>query len=151
LTGSAVRSKLRNLRDTDPVFWNELTLKDPQAMLPPEDVPQAEDEYNDTLDNVNDSDVPIGVVIKNLVAGVAPQGYVIGDGGGFQAEVDAERFDDKPPQPPGAEIGSSGIKDNAIDNGGKELGHEKRCKQPNHLYGAFWWHNDSDSSYVEYS
>jgi hypothetical protein len=139
LTGTAVRSKLRNLRDTDLVFWNELTLKEPQALIPPEDVPQVEDEYKDNLDNVDDSDVPIGVVIENLVAGIAPQGYVVGDEGGFHAEVDAERFDDEPPLAV-AEIDSSV---------GKEMGCGRRCKQPNRLYGAFWRHNDSDLSDAE--
>ena len=139
LAGKAVKSKLRSLRDTDPIFWKELTLKDPQEMLPPEDVKQVEDEYNDNLDNLDDSDVPIGVVIENLVAGVSPQGYVVGDGGGLQAEVDAERFDDKS-QLAVAEIGSSG---------GKELGRGRRRKQPNRLYGAFWRHNDSDPSDAE--
>jgi hypothetical protein len=139
LTGTEVRSKLRNLRDTDPVFWNELTLKDPQALLPPEDVPQVEDEYNNNLDNVDDSDVPIGIVIENLVAGVAPQGYVVGDGGGFQAEAEAERFDDKPPL----------AVDETDSSGGKELGRGRRYKQANRLYGAFWRHNDSDPSDAE--
>ena len=86
LTGTAVRSKLRNLRNTDPIFWDELTLKDPEKSLPPEDVPQAEDKHNDTLDDVDDSDVPIDVVIKNIVADVAPQGYALGIEGGFQAD-----------------------------------------------------------------
>ena len=138
LTGTAVRAKLRNLRDTDPIFWNELTSPDPQAVLPPEDVPQAEDEYSDTVDDVDDSDVPIDVVIENLVAGVAPQGYVVGDGGRFQAEVDAERFDDKP----ATEIDGG-------DDSGKKMGRGKRRKQANRLYGAFWRHNDSEPSDVE--
>jgi len=139
LTGTAVRSKLRNLRDTDPIFWDELTLKDPERLLPPEDVPQAEDKHDDALDNVDDSDVPIDAVIKNIIADVAPRGYAVGVGGGFQAETDAERFEDKPPAP---EI-------DGVDNAGGELGRGKRRKQPNRLYTGFWRHNDSDASDAE--
>ena len=60
---------------------------------------QAEDEHDDTSNHVDDSDVPIDVLIKNIVADVAPQGYTIGVRGGFQAEADAETFEDKPPAP----------------------------------------------------
>jgi hypothetical protein len=141
LTGTAVRSKLRNLRDTDPIFWEELTLRDPEMLLPPENIPQAEDEHNDTLNNVDDSDVPIGAVIENLIADVAPRGYGVGVGGGFEAEAAAEKFEDKPPE----------IIIDGIDTAGGELGRGKRCKQPNRLYRdtAFWRHNDSDASDAE--
>ena len=140
LTGTAVRSKLRDLRDTDPAFWDELTLKDSERLLPPENVRQAEDEHDDTSDHVDDSDVPIDVLIKNIVADVAPRGYTVGVWGGFQAEADAETFEDKPA--PKLDEG-----DNAVG----ELGRGKRRKQPNQLYAAFWWHNDSDVSDAENS
>lgn len=140
MTGTAVRSKLRNLRDTDPIFWEELTLRDPEMLLPSETIPQAEDEHDDTLNNVDDSDVPIRAVIENIVADVAPRGYSVGVGGGFEAEAAAERFEDKPPAP---EI--------VIDGVDKELGRGKRCKQPNRLYhdNTFWRHNDADASDAE--
>lgn len=130
LTGTAVRSKLRNLWDTDPIFWEELTLRDPEMLLPSENILQAEDEHDNTLNNVDDSDVPIGAVIKNIVTDVAPWGYGVGIRGGFEAEAAAERFEDKPIP----EIIINGI---TADTAGKELGCGKRCKQPNWLYQ---WH-----------
>lgn len=144
LTGTAVRSKLRNLRDTDPIFWEELTLRDPEILLPSENIPQAEDEHDNTLNNVDDSDVPIGAVIENIVADVAPRGYGVGVGGGFEAEAAAERFEDEPPAPEIDHI-------DGVDTAGRELGRGKRCKQPNRLYRdtAFWRHNDADASDAE--
>jgi hypothetical protein len=112
---------LRNLHDTDPIFWDELTLKDRKALVPPENVSQAEDIYDDCFNNVDDSDVPIGVITEHLIADVALQGYSIGIGGGFQAEVDTERFDDKAP----------GEINEVDDSNRKELGCGKHCKQPN--------------------
>jgi hypothetical protein len=136
LTGIAVRSKLRNLRDTDPIFWEELTLSDPEMLLPSENIPQAEDEHNNKLHNTDDSDVPIGAVVENIVADVAPRRYGIGIGGGFEAEAAAEIFDDTGKPAPDIDV---------------EMGCGKHCKQPNRLYRdtTFWRHNDEDASDAE--
>jgi hypothetical protein len=123
LTGYAARSKLRGLRDSDPKFWDELTSKKFEPVVPPENVPQPEDTILEE-DGLDDSDVPIQSVIDNIIHKKVPKGYVIvPDHGGIEANADAERFDE-------------GVE--------KELGRGKRKRQPNTRYSAFWQHSDSE-------
>ncbi len=132
LTGYAARSKLRELRDTDPKFWDELTSKKFEATVPPEDIPQPEDTaLEDGNDGVDNSDVPIKSVINNIIDKKVPKGYAIIPGGGIEANTEAERFSDV---------------DTAVD--GNELGRGKRKRKPNGRYNSssFWRHNDDSDS-----
>jgi hypothetical protein len=132
LTGAAIRSKLRTLRETDPTFWGELTVKETNTTLPPENIPQPEDQeiFDGGLD---DSDVPIDAVIGNVISEGAPKGYTVSIGGGLEADADAERFEECAPK---------GV-DGDGDGGEKELGRGKRRKQANRLYPTDFWCHDS--------
>lgn len=131
------RSSLRSLRETEPTFWKELTAKNNNTILPPENIPQPEDVEIDNFDGgLDDSDVPIHVAIENIVKEAAPKGYVVVDGG-LEANVDAENFE------MGAQEDSDG-KD--CDDKELELGRGKRRKRANRLYENFWRHDDDSSS-----
>lgn len=56
-----MRAKLRQLKETDPEFWKELTSKYAEELAPPENVPQPEDDAED-LGTLDDSDVPLKVL-----------------------------------------------------------------------------------------
>jgi hypothetical protein len=82
----------------------------------------------------DDSDVPVHAVIDHIIKNIAPTGYVIGVGGGFEAEAEAESLEAAP------------LKE--IDGvGDKELGRGKRRKHANRLYSNlnFWRHNDDSN------
>jgi len=130
LTGLAARSKLRDLRESNPEFWDELVNTSP----PDEDLPQPEDNEHSSGTS-DDVDVPIEVLIKNMVKKKAPKGYVILPDGGMEANTAAETFED----------------DNELESGEPltiDLGRGKRRKKPNTLYNqsTFWRHNDSSDS-----
>ena len=106
--------------------------------LPPEDVPQPEDQDAGDWDvGVDDSDVPIKVAIDNIVNEVVPECYTANGTGGFEAKGDGDSFGDSVP-----------VEIDVIDDGKKELGRGKRSKQANRLYLDFWRHDSgtSDSS-----
>jgi hypothetical protein len=141
VTGATARAKLRELKQTDPVFWNELTNKRSEDDVPPENIPQPEDdiavddgEIGQTLD---DSDVPLKVLVQKLVGQPRKtKGYVISDDGGIASNVLAEQFEEVM------------VRESDINNGGdKQLGRGKRRKQANRLYSAnsFWMHGDDSS------
>ena len=126
LTGYAARSMLRGLRDSDPKFWDELTKKESDAVVPPKDVPQPEDTLPEDS-GIDDSDVPIQSVINNIINNKIQKGYVIiPDHGGIEANADAERFCDV---------------DEVVDE--EKLGRRKWKRKPNNQYSAFWRHSDS--------
>ena len=130
MTGLAARSKLRDLRESNPEFWDELVNTSP----PDEDLPQPEDNEHSSGTS-DDVDVPIEVLIKNMVKKKAPKGYVILPDGGMEANTAAETFED----------------DNELESGEPltiDLGRGKRRKKPNTLYNqsTFWRHNDSSDS-----
>jgi hypothetical protein len=57
---------LCGLRDSNPKFWDELTKKEFDAVVPPVDVPQPEDTLPEDS-GIDDSDVPIQSVINNII------------------------------------------------------------------------------------
>jgi hypothetical protein len=83
---------------------------------------------------IDDSDVPIKVVIDNFVNEVVLECYTANSTGGFEAKGNGDSFGDNAPE----EI-------NVIDDGKKELGHGKRSKQANRLYFDFWRHDSGTS------
>ena len=139
MTGVAARSKLRDLRESNPEFWDELV----NTSAPDENIPQPEDDepISGTSDDV---DVPIEVLVKNMVKKKVPKGYVILPDGGMEANTAAEAFEDH--------------RDNEVESGHgelepltKDLGRGKRRKKPNTLYNqaSFWRHNDSSDSEID--
>ena len=138
LTGVAAWAHLRELKTSNPIFWEELTSTNLEQDLPGGDILQQEDERANltATDNVNDSDVPITVVIESLIHGSSPAGYKVSGDGGFEAVTAAETFDD----------------DELPDNNGNgevELGCGKHQQKSNRLYDMkqFWRHyNDENSS-----
>lgn len=140
LTGVAVCAKLRELRETEPEFWMELTTKQSQDCIPAENTLQPEDLLIDDA-GLDDSDIPIGIIVDESIArgGHDRDGYKVVDGGAFIADTLAEEFDNVEASKP-----------SVVDDGDKELGRGpgKRIKQRNWRYDSksFWMHgNDSDS------
>ena len=132
-----MRAKLRQLKETDPEFWKELTSKYAEELAPPENVPQPEDDTED-LGTLDDSDVPLKVLTRELTAqGTVTQttGYIISEGGTIVSNSLAEQFEEED------------VRANT-DGGDKELGHGKHLKQANRLYSAktFWMHRDDNSN-----
>ena len=68
LTGVAACSYLRELKKTDPTFWDELT-SNLEENVPPEDISQPEDDNDLDDGGVDDSDIPTCVVIQTMVEG----------------------------------------------------------------------------------
>jgi hypothetical protein len=134
LTGVAARSYLRELKKTDPTFWDELT-SNLEENIPPEDVPQPEDEDNDHDDGgVDDSDIPTHVVIQAMVQGSdkIKGKYSMHPEGGITMDAMAERFDDEE------------VKIDEDQN--QQLGRGKHRKRANQQYTQFWRYNADDSS-----
>jgi hypothetical protein len=131
----AARARLRNLKETDPEFWKELTSS--ENPLPSENDPHPEDVVDSEENSVeDDSNVPLGVLIQQLTEKKVRKGFAINDMGALVADSEAERFE--------------GTVDNGNDNVDKELGRGKRHKQPNRLYNnTFWCHDDSDDNSVD--
>jgi hypothetical protein len=128
-----MRAKLRQLKETDPEFWKELTSKYAEELAPPENVPQPEDDVED-LGTLDDSDVPLKLLTRELTAqGTVAQatGYTITEGGASVSNSLAERFEEEDVQ----------MKADS-DSVDKDLGRGKRRKQSNRLYSTktFWMH-----------
>ena len=141
MTSIAARARLRELKSSDPAFWSELTSEHSEQDLPPENQTQPEDELDETVPDVDDSDVPLPVVIKSIVDDQAPEGYSAGLQGGFEAATMAEAF----------EIEEQAIVEENSQVAIESLGRGKRRKQPNRRYNnvQFWCHNDSDDENVD--
>ena len=130
----AAWSYLRDLKKTNPKFWDELTAN-LEENLPPEDVPQPEDEESDQDDGgVDDSDIPTRVVVQAMIQGSdkVKGRYSMHPEGGITRNAMAERFDDEE------------VKIDEDQN--QQLGRGKRQKRVNQQYTQFWRYNDEDPS-----
>ena len=133
MTSVAARARLRDLKETNPDFWKELTTC--ENRIPSENDPQPEDIVDSENDSVeDDSDVPLRVLIQELTEKKVRKGFAINEMGALVANSEAERFE-----------GTSGPADGGIDNVDKGLGRGKRQKHRNRLYNStfFWCHDDS--------
>jgi hypothetical protein len=138
-----MRQALRNMKDTNPEFWNELTMKTPEDLpLPDETKITPEDESLLTVEledeDFDDSEVPIKAVIASLDTKNLPKGIAPREGGSLMSVHAAESLD--LPQGSGGETTMP-----------EKLGPGKRKRKPNTLYRAadFWRHNVGDGSDVE--
>lgn len=139
LTSVAARAKLRNLKETDPEFWKELTSS--ENPVPFENDPQPEDIDSEENSVEDDSNVPLGVLIQQLTEEKVPTGFVINDMGALVADSEAERFE-----------GTLEPVDGGDDNVDRGLGRGKRQKHRNRLYNntLFWCHDDDNGDPNEY-
>lgn len=128
----AAHARLRNLKETDPEFWKELTSSENRVLS--ENDPQPEDIVDSEDDSVeDDSDVSLGVLIQELTEKKVRKGFAINDMGTLVADSEAERLES--------------TVDDGKDNVDKELGRGKRQKHPNRLYNnnTFWCHDDDNN------
>ena len=142
-----MRQALRNMKDTNPDFWNELTMKRPEdqhlpdeAKIMPEDESLLTAELEDA--DFDDSEVPIKAVIASLNTNELPKGIASREGGLLMSVHAAESLDHLP------QHSLAGEPETTMP---EKLGPGMRKRKPNMLYRAadFWRHNDSDGSDVE--
>ena len=140
-----MRQALRNMKDTDPEFWNELTMKMPEDLpLPDETKIMPEDErlLSAEVENedFDDSEVSIKAVIASLDTNKFPRGIAPCEGGLLMSVRAAESLEEMGP--------GTGDFETALP---EKLGPGKRKRKPNTRYRAadFWRHNDSDGSDIE--
>jgi hypothetical protein len=141
LTGYEARQNLRELKETNPEFWKELTQKKASELIVVSEN-MAEDEDGEAAVFEDDSDVPCEAVIANLL-GVSPTGVKLNDTGDIVSAAAAESME-TPSDAVKLEIKND--LGNNSDNGG--LGRGKRKRTQNTLYNtkSFWRHNDNDAS-----
>jgi len=162
LSSLEAREKLRQLRATDPDFWNELTVKTSHSMLPGPDDNVAEDIIpleTDDDDFGDDSSVGVGAVVFDLVKMGTEDGRKRA-GGGLLHDVLAEEDEEEPVSSTLLvnEADSSHTNDSAEDTvGGLTAGADneevmasrgvgKRKQIPNQRYQLkdFMRHNDDE-------
>lgn len=135
LSGFKARERLRNMSETDPDFWKELTTKKQdlpmQSEMVPEDVILLDDGGDD------DSDLPVDLVIASIVDNSCPVGVAYRPEGGLMSVADAETLD--------TELEEDGRILQDLQEP-KALGRGKRVKTKNRQYKAFWQHNDDQGS-----
>ena len=133
LTSVAAHARLCELKETDPEFWEKLTNHSAENLVPAENKPQPEDivDPEDVMvDDLDDSDVPIGVIVQELTEKNVCKGFVVADTGVLVANWEAERFDDET---------------RPIVDLDENLGRGKRQRWPNQLYNnSTFWHHDDD-------
>jgi hypothetical protein len=147
LTSYEARQKLRDLKETDPKFWDQLT----QKAAPDVDIPAnkhiAEDE--DATDPLfeDDSDLPCDAVVANVL-GSQPAGVRLTTSGDMTSTAAAELL--KPYRTDmvsdDVEVEGKDVAASVVELG--TLGRGKRKRTANRLYDSksFWRHNDRDTS-----
>ncbi|KAG0701718.1 hypothetical protein DFH29DRAFT_1000029 [Suillus ampliporus] len=138
LVGFQARDRLRNLKNTDPEFWKELTGPNEQDVDVSMDTTKIEDETHQEEPNFDDdSDLPCTAIVADVLGQNAPSGIAVDADGKLTSTVEAEKlmFEVLPA------VGVSSID----DEDGEELGHGRRKRKPNTLYAhSFWRHDDNE-------
>ncbi len=145
LTSFKAREALRNLKTTDPAFWAELTVNQPDENLPGMEETLPEDVEPDTgLEDADadDSDLSMPTLISALTRDI-PETVGSRKTGTLMSLSDAENVDLDPELVPPAEANVEAPKEEKAPEGS---GRGKRKKFANKLYkgDAFWRHNDND-------
>lgn len=141
LTSYSAREKLRNLKQDNPEFWNELTCQNQDQMKDGDDIETLGDEGElGSPDGVvlDDTDVSCSSVIADMLSGIIragnekPFGALTSNG---EAETMEFMVDT-----------AAEVKDNVDDNTDTaDLGRGRRKKKANSLYShSFWRHHDED-------
>ena len=144
------------MKETDPEFWNELTMKK-TVPLPDEDVMTPEDEsllateLGDHDEDLDDSEIPTKTVIAQVLASDknVPKGTAARQNGSLMSNRAAESLDvdDENLNAGGSGPGTSSGGTSVITD--EKMGLGKRKRKANTLYREFWRHNDNDDSDVE--
>jgi hypothetical protein len=139
------------VKDTDPVFWNELTAQEKwEEALPDETETLLEDEALLVAENndegLDDSEIPLKTVISSVINGEVPSGLVPHENGSLISISNAESLDKSQTIESSTETGAA-----STSRPSRELGPGKRKRVPNRLYRTkdFWRHNVGDESNVE--
>ncbi len=135
LTGPKMRAALRDMKNTDPTFWAELT-QSTKKLCPDEAVAQPEDEIDELEDlQLDDSNIPIELVVENMVLGTCSSGVLQQDDGGLMSVCTAENVDL-------ADGSNGGVDEGEKKNEEKPMGVGKRERKPNKWYNSkdFWKH-----------
>lgn len=115
-------------------------MKNCEEIIPPETVPQVEDVIEDLdeyLGPSDDSDIPIQVLVGQMMENKVSEGFSVTDTGSIIAECRAEAFESEC---------------EAMEVVVEELGRGKRMRRPNQLYSrkTFWRHDDNDDNADSY-
>ena len=142
------------MKDTDPEFWKELTMKTTESVsLPDEDTMTPEDECLLAAEledeDHDDSEVPTKTVIAMVLEKKVPKGTAARQSGSLMSNRAAESLDsdvvDEDTDEKRLGTSSGGKSVATVD----EMGPGKRKRKANMLYREFWRHNDNDDSDVE--
>ncbi|KAG6850928.1 hypothetical protein C0991_009934 [Blastosporella zonata] len=136
LTGYKIQSCLRELKETDPQFWSELTCGSSGVVVPnaqQKDPASLEDDFSDIEEGGDDSDIPLDVLINSMTSKPQIDGIAGRENGALEADRDAEDLEE------------------ALEDSGKSMGRGKRVRRSNKLYTSahFWRHYDGDASDAE--
>jgi hypothetical protein len=140
------------MKDTDPEFWNELTMKTTDSVsLPDEDTMTLEDESllaaELEAEDLDDSEIPTTTVIAMVLDKKVPKGTAARQSGSLMSNRAAESLDviDEDVGESGLGLGmssGSSLAAAAVE----DMGPGKRRRKPNTLYREFWRHDDDDDS-----
>ena len=104
-------------------IWKELaTEKTPE--LPAKNIKLPEDKLDEDEDALDNSELPLSVIIEAIAGGQCPEGFAVCPAGGLMSVVDAERLD----------IDVEDPKEFTENVENTELGRGKRIRKANNLY-----------------
>jgi hypothetical protein len=140
------------MKDTDPEFWNELTMKTSQTTnlvsLPDENTMTPEDECLLAAEledeDLDDSEVPTKTVIAMVLDKKVPKGTAARQSGSLMSNRAAESLDvidEDAGESSKAGMSSGGTSVATVE----EMGPGKRKRIANALYREFWRYDDGDS------
>jgi hypothetical protein len=139
LTGYVVRDRLRNLKKTDPEFWNELT-----AASVPEPTNKDHTFEEDNMDTPDtrfddDSNLKCDTIIAGVTGSDLPEGVLLTEDGDLVSVVQAESMEDNI-------NGEFSEPPSDVQLAAEELGPGKRKRRANTLYNSniFWRHHDNE-------
>jgi hypothetical protein len=144
------------MKDTDPEFWNELTMKTTNLVsLPDENMTTPEDECLLAAEledeDLDDSEVPTKTVIAMVLDKKVPKGTAARQSGSLMSNRAAESLDDIDED--AGESSKAGMSGGRASVATAEemgaMGPGKRKRMANTLYREFWRHHDGDGSDVE--
>jgi hypothetical protein len=150
------------MKDTDPEFWNELTMKTTDSVsLPDEDTMTPEDESLLATEledeDLDDSEIPTKTVIALVIDKKVPKGTAARQSGSLMSNRAAESLDVIEENTGESGCGSGTGSSDSVTGPGpgtsvatvEQMGPGKRKRKANTLYREFWRHNDDSDSDIE--
>ena len=139
LTGFEARQTLRDLKTTDPDFWNELTQKTTVELtdIANEDMPEDEDDIEPLFED--DSDLPCETIVARVIGSKSRASVVATPDGSLVSTGAAEPLDKDEIE----------VDTEEIPTGNNDLGRGKSKITKNNHYASFWRHNDDEASDCE--